>query len=89
MTAGGAGPWRDAYGQIEIWAAFRCDCGGLAAMADQISNGNAAMVHTTPRCQRFEDIPDQRSALKYFRSIQVLPLTPELAAQIDRETVSA
>lgn len=79
--------WRNNVGELSIWAAFRCSCGRISAMADQVDNGNAAMVHTTPRCERFEALTDQRAALQYFRSLPPLELTPELVQQIARETV--
>ncbi len=80
--------WRDGYGRLEIFAVFSCSCGKLCAMANQ-ADGNAAMVHATPRCERFETLADQRAALKYFKSLQELKATPELLQQLERETVSA
>jgi hypothetical protein len=81
--------WVDGFGELHIFAIFTCSCGRLAAMADQRSNGNAAMVHTTPHCERFEALKDQREALAYFNSIEKLKSTPELIERLARETVSA
>ena len=80
--------WTNGYGKIEIFAAFRCSCGQLCAMADQ-ENGDAAMVHTSPRCERFEALSDQASALVYFASLLALELTPSLLSEIALTTRAA
>jgi hypothetical protein len=81
--------WVDGFGDLNIFALFTCDCGALCAMADQRTNGNAAMVHTTPHCPRFEALKDQKEAIAYFTSLEELEASPELLRRLERETVSA
>lgn len=64
------------YGQVEIFAVFRCSCGKICGMADQVPSGVAAMMHQDPRCPRFDALRNQKQALKYFRSLKQLPLYP-------------
>lgn len=66
---------------LVLLVAFRCDCGQLCAMADQL-NGNAAMVHGWPRCLRFDGLEDQHQALAYFRSLEQVALTAAVEAEL-------
>lgn len=75
--------WKNDTGDLVLWAAFRCHCGQLSAMADQ-TDGNAAMVHTSPRCAEFEALQDQAAAVEYFRRLPSLQITPELVAEFAR-----
>lgn len=68
-------------GWLTLIAAFRCDCGQLTAMAEQ-PNGHAAMVHGSPRCRRFDALEDQEQGLAYFRSLEPVPLTAAVEAEL-------
>ena len=75
------GPMR--YGRVKVFAAFRCGCGKLAAMADQ-PNGRAAMLHETPHCEPFEAVRSMPQGEAYFLSLQQIPLTEAVASQLQR-----
>ena len=75
--------WTWQRGRVHLWAAFRCVCGKYCAMGDQ-ENGNAAMAHESPRCEAFDAITDQRSAIAYFASLPAVELTADLERQLQR-----
>lgn len=78
-----------AISTVYLFAAFRCACGKICAMADQ-PNGNAAMIHQWPFCERYDRLaaPDDHqtrdAAQKYFFSLPQIPLTLELAEELTR-----
>ena len=63
------------YGHVEIFAVFRCKCGKLCGMANQVPSGNAALMHQDPRCDRFNALRNQEQALRYFRKQKRVPLS--------------
>jgi hypothetical protein len=73
-----------AKADLDVFAVFRCSCGQLAAMANQVSNGNAAMVHGTPWCERFTALRSHKEAIAYFRSLESVPMTEEVKRELER-----
>jgi hypothetical protein len=71
------------YGHVKIFAAFCCDCGARAAMGDQ-DNGNAAMLHETPHCGRFEAVRTLGEAKRYYASLLPVPLTEDFCEALRR-----
>ena len=71
------------YGQVRVFATFRCGCGKLAAMGDQ-PNGDAAMLHEAPHCEPFEAVRSMPQGVEYFRSLQKIPLSEGLLGQLQR-----
>ena len=80
------GPAR--FAALTVFAAFRCECGQLTAMAEQ-QNGDAAMIHGTPYCDRFESLRSQEQALAYFRALEQVPLTDAVRTELGRNSAHA
>lgn len=71
------------YGQVNVFAVFRCRCGQTAAMGDQ-PNGSAGMLHGTPHCEPFEAVRSMSEAVAYYGSLDPLPLCRESLAELLR-----
>lgn len=71
------------FAELDVIGLFRCDCGQLCAMAEQL-DGNAAMVHGSPHCERFEAVRSCTEGLAYFGSLPVVPMTLEALGELKR-----
>ena len=69
------------HGHVIPFATFRCSCGLICAMGEQLDR-NAAMLHEAPHCARFIAVETIEAGMAYFFSLEELPISDALIERL-------